>query len=497
MNRKRHFVRTCKKHGLNVQPAALQSMIEEVNDEESLLRTLTWINQNLPRGKPKIVSPELWQQAFEACIAPPFTSKKGSVVDSKFRPSGGENKFVEYVSAFETPRLMFDSLRQQFYFSDKQKPPLFGTAKDKTDMMTQRYIMLHQRVVRQISTPLTTIDLLLGSSSSRRSNAKTHVLLGMLHHHPEGLELEDMTGTIVLKGLDQANIQKSGFYSEGTIVMVNGHYDSGYFMVERLGFPMLEPKAETAPFLPPRKRFAGRNSDQSLAIYSMSNIELDDPEKRQTFEELIDQLKDEPREALLVLFGNFSTEALPLSGALDELAGMLEEMPPNISVVVLPGPRDTPSQCWPLPAMKSHSMSRLPRVQLASNPCKVRYADKEVVLVRKDLIRDHLHSQVLDISGSKNSLASRVVNTTLSQGHIMPQTPIYWNYDHAMHLYPLPELIVMALDDGEDPVDCSRSNCHVVSPGQHWAKVSLSRKGETRVHFSQDELEESDDDLKS
>ncbi|CAJ1892909.1 unnamed protein product [Cylindrotheca closterium] len=493
MNRKRQFVRTCKKHGLNVQPAALQSMIEEVNNEESLLQSLKWINQNLPTGKPKIVSPELWKQAFEACIAPPPTCKKSTAIERKSRPSAGlDNKLVEYVSAFEMPRLMYDSLRQQFYFSDKKRPPLFGTAQDKVDMMTQRYMLIHQRVVRQMNTPLTTIDLLLGSTGSR--SRKTQVLLGMLHYHPEGLELEDLTGTIVLKGLDQANIQKSGFYSEGTIVMVNGQHDSGYFFVERMGFPMLEPKAETAPYLPPRKRFVGRDSDQPLIIYSMSNIELDDSEKRKTLEELIDQIADEPREALLVLFGNFSTTSLSLSGALDELASMLEEMPPNISVVVLPGPKDTPSQCWPLPAMKSHSLSRLPRVQLASNPCKIRYADKELVLVRKDLIRDHLHSQVLNISGSTSSLASRVFNTTLSQGHIMPQTPIYWNYDHAMHLYPLPELILMALDNGEEPVKFSRDGCHIVSPGEQWAKVSMSRNGQAHVQFSQDKLDESSDE---
>ena len=43
----------------------------------------------------------------------------------------------------------------------------------------------------------------------------------------------------------------------------------------------------------------------------------------------------------------------------------------------------------------------------------------------------------------------RVVKTLLDQGHLLPLAgaPIYWNYDHAMSLYPLPDTLVLGSSD--------------------------------------------------
>eukprot|EP00977_Amphora_coffeiformis_P022614 scaffold11081_cov142-Amphora_coffeaeformis.AAC.3 len=43
----------------------------------------------------------------------------------------------------------------------------------------------------------------------------------------------------------------------------------------------------------------------------------------------------------------------------------------------------------------------------------------------------------------------RVVKTLLDQGHLLPLAgaPIYWNYDHAMRLYPLPDTLVLGSSD--------------------------------------------------
>lgn len=476
-----------------MQPAALQSMMEEVNDEESLLKALKWLTESLGRRTPKIVTLDLWEQAVEVCFVSPENSKKPT---NKILPKAVDKQLVEFVSAFESPKLIYNSLRQQFYFSEKQRPPLFGSAQDKTEMMTQRYAFVHQRVVRQMENSLTCVDRLLGMSHTS-ARSESQILLGMLHQHPDGLELEDLTGTILLKGLDDATIQKSGFYTEGSIVMVNGQYDNGVFWVNRMGLPMLEPKAETLPYLPPRKKSQHTKNQRSLIIYSMANVELDHPDRRQALQDLIDQLIEEPNEALLVLFGNFTTESLPLSVALDELATILEDVPERHTVAVMPGPNDTPSACWPLPPMKAHSLSHLSQVQLVSNPCRLEYGNQQIMLVRKDLIRDYLQSQVLTVSGAKQSLATRVVNTMLSQGHVMPHAPIYWNYDNAMHLYPLPDLLLMGLEDGEESFECSKEKCQVVVTGSSWAKVSLSARGKTLVQYPQDDIEKSDDEIAS
>lgn len=490
MNRRRHFVRTCKKHGLHVQPAALQSMMQQVNDEEFLLQALKWLNHALASKSPKIVTPGLWEEAAEACsdVSPVEKNANRSA-----KVKRGSDELVEITTAFDTPKLIYDSLRQQFYYSDRGRPPLLGNAKDKIEMMTQRYAFIHQRVVRNFSTPLTCIDRLLGMSNSI-SQSKSQVLLGMLHRHPEGLELEDLTGTIVLKGLEKAKLPNSAFYTEGSIVLVKGHYDNGLFWVEQLGFPPLESRAESLPFLPPRERVSKLNSRRPLTVYSMANVELDNDAKVQELQTVIDQLIAEPNKALLVLLGNFTTESLALSTALDELAGLLEDLPRHHTVLVVPGPNDTPSACWPIPPMTSHSLSQLDQVRLVSNPCQLTYGNQQITIVRKDFVRDHLQSQVLTVSGGEHNLATRAVNTILGQGHLMPQAPIYWNYDHALHLYPLPDLLLMGLDEGEDRLECSKAQCHVVSPGQYWAKVTLMERGKAQVRYSQDDVEVSDEE---
>jgi len=95
--------------------------------------------------------------------------------------------------------------------------------------------------------------------------------------------------------------------------------------------------------------------------------------------------------------------------------------------------------------------------------------------LRKDLIRESLQHQVLadadsiaysnakaasqsdSHQSSSPSLTSRVIHHALSQGHLSPSSssqqaastscaPIYWNYDHSMTLYPLPDLMIVGLD---------------------------------------------------
>jgi hypothetical protein len=83
-----------------------------------------------------------------------------------------------------------------------------------------------------------------------------------------------------------------------------------------------------------------------------------------------------------------------------------------------------------------------------------------------------------------------VVHTMLSQGHLMmAQAPTYWNYDHALGFYPLPDLLLLGLYKGE-ALEYSKLNCHVVAPGAGWAKVTLGKQQTLQVEYSQDEEEE-------
>ena len=45
----------------------------------------------------------------------------------------------------------------------------------------------------------------------------------------------------------------------------------------------------------------------------------------------------------------------------------------------------------------------------------------------------------------------------------MHVTPIFWNYDHVMRLYPLPDLVVVA--DKWHAFDHTHAECTIMNPG--------------------------------
>ena len=54
----------------------------------------------------------------------------------------------------------------------------------------------------------------------------------------------------------------------------------------------------------------------------------------------------------------------------------------------------------------------------------------------------------------------------MCQAHLSPLplhvVPIYWNYDHVMRLYPLPDLVVVA--DKQSSYTHTNSECTIINP---------------------------------
>jgi len=59
------------------------------------------------------------------------------------------------------------------------------------------------------------------------------------------------------------------------------------------------------------------------------------------------------------------------------------------------------------------------------------------------------------------------VKTLISQCHLCPlplhSAPIYWNYDHALRIYPLPDVIVCA--DKYNSYSMVKLDCTIFNPG--------------------------------
>ena len=83
------------------------------------------------------------------------------------------------------------------------------------------------------------------------------------------------------------------------------------------------------------------------------------------------------------------------------------------------------------------------------------------------------HCIVLVLAGSTGQTVSSVdalfqhlCVTVLQQSHLCPvpvdTRPVYWQYDHALHLYPAPDLIVLA--DSAAPAQFSFKDTEFVNP---------------------------------
>lgn len=571
-NLRRHLARTCKKHGLLVQPNAINELLQEMTktDPDDFADLLILLQVKLARSKPKLITRVVLQQVLEEgrqrsarqqeadkqeeatdvemSIADredstmeeedssqqrplqnqqmsktkATTKANTSIKDRKAAPPDSSSSSSSssiavprsswrVLSAFvNTPKLTFDSMRQQFSYGSNVvihkdgsvKPaPLMGTVADKLDMMTQRYKLVQQRVMRHRQREhlsyLTTIDRLLGHSNDA-DHGQPVVLLGLLKSSQDSamtgcyLELEDLTGTVPLRlGWDEdfkTEIDPDSMYLDGSIVLVHGNHDNGILDCFRIEMPPLEAPSVTGPHLPPSPYTGFSKSNNTcngfdhqhapIKIRSLANVALDDPVGVSRLEGMIKMLEridsedstSFPGETILVLFGNFAADFSSLSTALDELARLLQGLPPRHSVLLLPGPMDVSSSsagavCWPLPALSLRScpaLHQMPNVHLCTNPCRLEFpGGRHIMLARKDLIRESLQQQILtppvhNEGDSKGNgifsnrppapLVERVLRYTVCQGHLMPQSPVYWNYDHAMHLYPLPDVALFGLD---------------------------------------------------
>ena len=89
----------------------------------------------------------------------------------------------------------------------------------------------------------------------------------------------------------------------------------------------------------------------------------------------------------------------------------------------------------------------------------------------------------------------RLVKTVLDQGHLVPVAgvPIYWNYDHALRLYPLPDALVLGGDDSQSFHEIY-GECDVIHPGSMATQSSYAVYQSNHPEFKGDEDDDSEDD---
>jgi len=264
--------------------------------------------------------------------------------------------------------------------------------------------------------------------------------------------------------------------------------------------------------------------EDSKSFVVLSDLYLDQPRVLQHVEGLLASYENYSpnRLPVFVLMGNFSSQASFLGGdggtstsssavssgsrrignhhsggsnsssstSIEELGSLLSSfttLAQHAHFVIVPGPRDDATgHVLPHPNMLSRQgFSRVQNVHWATNPCRIRNRGREMVVFRYDLLHLLQRQQVLLQQGNvltydeengglededqnfRRLPHCRLVKTILDQGHLVPVAgvPIYWNYNHALSLFPLPDVLVLGGDDHKEGFHEVYGGCHVVHPG--------------------------------
>ena len=397
----------------------------------------------------------------------------------------GPEEFV-VLDAFEVPRVCWDFIRKAFY-TDASPRSILGRPESKVHVYRNRFHMLLQRLERNRLFKRPALDL--GSSRDYCELTPlqsliglvgvTKFVLGALNQLEDGRYFLEDTSTNVPVDLSRTQTA-TGMFTEGCVVVAEGALRAdGVFEVFALGFPPSEPKALSLQASPgidffgggavnaedlPGLRAVEQASDVGMLVV-LSEVHLNTPATIQRLRALFSGFEEAGSvPAMFVLMGNFtsvgndgsgiSSTLVELKRGFENLARLLSEFPATRTrsrFVIVPGPGDIcPSQALPRPAFVDYFAADLREavssVVMASSPCRVRYRSQYIVLHRDNMLEKMRRSIVVPCDGEDDvTHFQQLTATILQQSHLCPLPnnvqPTYWEYDHALAVYPMPELV--------------------------------------------------------
>ncbi|XP_071834492.1 DNA polymerase epsilon subunit 2-like isoform X1 [Apostichopus japonicus] len=418
------------------------------------------------------------------------------------------------ISSFSLPRFTFNQEQKKF-LRDSKPVNLHGNADVKTALFLDRYTLLHQRTSRHnLFTPpvqgstldskttkfqLKSVEFLLGSTAK----IGELIVLGMLTQIKEGKYfLEDPTGAVELD-LSKAQFHK-GFFTENSFVLAEGWYEDEVFHVNGLGFPPPEPADVSRSFFGSLNFFGGplptcakssaklaalEESNQDAMFVLLSDIWLDQVRVREKLATLFLGYSEMPP-TCFIFCGNFSSAPYghnhikTLQESFKLLADMICEHPylaENSKFVFVPGPQDPgPASILPRPPIPAcitdYITQRVPSAVFTTNPCRIQYCSQEIVVFREDIIMKMCRNSI-KFPDSRTEIPKNFMKSVVCQAHLSPLplhvSPVYWSYDNALRIYPLPDLIVFG--DKYDPYTVTTAGCIGTNTGS-FSKNSYSFK---------------------
>ena len=413
-------------------------------------------------------------------------------------------KALILIDAFDVPAFTYNPDQKKFIPILKESLKIFSGASSKSKLFRERYSILQQRTLRHelFSPPvmgqegqdtskfqLRTVEYLLSSSGL----PDKVIVLGMLIQLREGkFHLEDLTGTVELD-ISQCTFH-TGLFVENSIVLAEGLYNDGLFHVGAIGFPPIETSSDSRSYFGSVNFFGGPSpisakssvkhqamlqENPGAMIVFISDLFLDDPKVLEKLGNLFSGYTDFPPVAF-VFMGNFSSTPYgpdknqKLKASFKSLASVMLSYPDLIEksqFYFIPGPLDPGTGNIlprpPIPStLTSHLTEHVKNVHFCSNPCRIQFCTREIVVFREDIL-NKMSRHCVRFPSEGTDMATHFAKTILSQAHLCPlplhSRPIYWMYDHVLRLYPLPDLIVIG--DKCNPYSVALNDCKLVNPG--------------------------------
>ncbi|KAF8663414.1 hypothetical protein AX16_000986 [Volvariella volvacea WC 439] len=508
-SRKRLILKVFRKYSYSLSPDVIQFLEEilieheiEDADIEYSLETLAKEYSKQDDAEMKI-SLEILQRVYQ------------SLQDSGQRPELEKeildpDSHLYFVDAFEMPRWHWSSERGTF---ERVVAPLTvsGSPESRVMAVRNRLDIIKQCVLRNEHFAPSTLpsrdrERLVTLRSTKQllgRPGERFLLLGMLAHNQEGkICLEDADGSVVLdfSKLDEPG---DGLFTEGCFALVEGEYtNEATLEIIAIGQPPCEPR-EVARSIYGHIDFLGKGSTSlmedtqwaigvqnelpDLHFFFLSDVWLDHPRTLPGLQKLLDNCIENnfiPR--VIVLCGNFTTHSLVhgdsrdlqrYQESFDSLADLIASYPlitRGTHFVFVPGPLDlTVNSVLPrMPIMSSFTTrlrAKIPKVYFASNPCRIKFFNQELIVFREDVMSRMLRN-IIGVKPNVRSddLKRYLVQSILDQGHLCPLTiniqPVLPDYDHTMRLYPLPTAVILA--DKYDSYKITYTGCHVFNPGR-------------------------------
>lgn len=341
-------------------------------------------------------------------------------------------------------------------------------------------------------------------------------LLGLLSKQANGVFLEDLYGRIKVAPPTVAGTPPH-YIGSGFMVVAIGRWVHSTLQVQRFCLPPAEHRGEAAASLAynqdafglaPADRAAAMQVESRgmrVAITFLAHVHLDKPATMRHLAFFFDKMQERGEQELadttFVLAGNFSSFSttygdvshLPnvfeasdtLQALFDSLGACIATHAPaaaqHSQFILVPGPNDLTLLQGFLPQHPLASKfvkglkSRVKKVTLAPNPCRIRFYTHEMVVFRRDFLRafqeaEREFSPPLTPSPSVSGVAApttfdRIAKTIIDEAHLVPeaQESILWKLDDALRLSVLPHTLLLC--DSTEQWECFYKGVHVINPG--------------------------------